>query len=129
MLVIHCTSVAASIADANACGICGHASRKNRSLWNTSSIIFLFMTTLVTGAFGCVGAWVIRGLLAAGERPVGLDLDDDPWRVRMIAGLDAPRRVVGVRGDGTDRAILRRAGRGPGGRRPIHLAARPTPPR
>src|SRR5439155_3980378 len=24
-----------------------------------------FMTTLVTGAFGCIGAWVIRGLLAA----------------------------------------------------------------
>jgi hypothetical protein len=23
------------------------------------------MTTLVAGAFGCIGAWVIRGLLAA----------------------------------------------------------------
>jgi nucleoside-diphosphate-sugar epimerase len=48
------------------------------------------MTTLITGAFGCIGAWVIRGLLAAGERPVVFDLDDDPWRVRMIAGPDAP---------------------------------------
>src|SRR5437867_6827819 len=123
MLVIHCTSVAASIADANACEICGHASRKNRSLWNTSSIIFLFMTTLVTGAFGCVGAGVIRGLLAAGERPVVLDLDDDPWRVRMIAGLDAPSRVVSVRGDVTDRAILGRVVREHGLRRLIHLAA------
>ncbi len=47
------------------------------------------MTTLVTGAFGCIGAWVIRGLLAAGERPVVFDLGDDPWRVRMIAGPDA----------------------------------------
>ena len=31
------------------------------------------MTTLITGAFGCIGAWVIRGLLAAGERPVLFD--------------------------------------------------------
>lgn len=35
------------------------------------------MTTLVTGAFGCIGAWVVRGLLHAGERPVLFDLGDD----------------------------------------------------
>jgi nucleoside-diphosphate-sugar epimerase len=52
------------------------------------------MTTLVTGAFGCIGAWVVRALLAAGERPVLYDLGDDPWRVRMIAGPDAPSRAV-----------------------------------
>ena len=52
------------------------------------------MTTLVTGAFGCIGAWVVRGLLASGERPVVFDLGDDPWRVGMIAGSDAPSRVV-----------------------------------
>jgi len=85
------------------------------------------MTTLVTGAFGCVGAWVIRGLPAAGERPVVLDLDDDPWRVRMIAGLDAPSRVVSVRGDVTDRAILGRVVREHGVRRLIHLAAWQSP--
>ncbi len=28
------------------------------------------MTTLVTGAFGGIGAWLVRGLLHAGERPV-----------------------------------------------------------
>jgi thioester reductase-like protein len=28
------------------------------------------MTTLVTGAFGCIGAWVVRTLLVDGERPV-----------------------------------------------------------
>jgi nucleoside-diphosphate-sugar epimerase len=32
------------------------------------------MTTLVTGAFGCIGAWVVRALLAEGERPVAREL-------------------------------------------------------
>ncbi len=49
------------------------------------------MATLVTGAFGCIGAWVVRGLLAAGERPVVYDLGDDPWRIRMIARASRAR--------------------------------------
>jgi len=61
------------------------------------------MTILVTGAFGCIGAWVVRRLLADGERPVLFDLADDPWRLRMIAGDDVPSRVTIVRGDITDR--------------------------
>ena len=43
------------------------------------------MSTLVTGAFGCIGAWVVRGLLADGERPVLFDVGDDPWRMRMLS--------------------------------------------
>jgi nucleoside-diphosphate-sugar epimerase len=41
------------------------------------------MAILVTGAFGCIGAWVMNRLLAAGERPVVYDLGDDPWRMRI----------------------------------------------
>src|SRR5215831_14084395 len=85
------------------------------------------MTTLVTGAFGCIGAWVVRGLLAAGERPVVYDLGDDPWRIRMIAGADAPDRIVMVRGDITDRERLARAVREHAIRRVIHLAAWQVP--
>ena len=44
------------------------------------------MATLVTGAFGCIGAWVVKRLLATGESPVVYDLGDDPWRMRMIVG-------------------------------------------
>src|SRR3989454_379561 len=120
-------SLAASAPDSTDCEICGHASRKNRSLWNTRGIIFPFVTTLVTGAFGCIGAWVVRGLLASGERPVVFDLGDDPWRVRMIAGSDAPSRVVSVRGDITDRESLGRVVRDHGIRRVIHLAAWQVP--
>src|SRR5205823_2647655 len=46
------------------------------------------MAILVTGAFGCIGAWVVKRLLAAGERPVVYDLGDDPWRMRMIVGSE-----------------------------------------
>jgi len=34
------------------------------------------MTTLVTGAFGCIGAWPRRRLLEAGERPVAVDVGE-----------------------------------------------------
>jgi len=81
------------------------------------------VSTLVTGAFGCIGAWVVRGLLAAGERPVAFDLGDDPWRVRMIAGDDVPSRLVIVRGDIADREAVRRAVGEHGVRRVVHLAA------
>lgn len=81
------------------------------------------MTTLVTGAFGCIGAWVVRGLLAGGERPVVFDLADDPWRLRMLVADDVARRVTTVRGDVTDRDALGRVVREHGIRRIVHLAA------
>lgn len=85
------------------------------------------MTTLVTGAFGCIGSWVVRALLARGERPVVFDLGDDPWRMRMIAGDDVAARVDVVRGDITDRAALVRVVRDHDVDRIIHLAAWQVP--
>src|SRR3989441_5341709 len=124
---IHWTSLAASVPDSTDCEICGHASRKNRSLWNTRGIIFPFVTTLVTGAFGCIGAWVVRGLLASGERPVVFDLGDDPWRVRMIVGPDVAGRITIERGDITDRERVARVVRDHAIRQIIHLAAWQVP--
>ena len=69
------------------------------------------MATLVTGAFGCIGAWVVKRLLAAGERPVAYDLGDDPWRMRMIVGADRLKDLAMVRGDIADRdAVVRVVG-------------------
>jgi nucleoside-diphosphate-sugar epimerase len=85
------------------------------------------MTTLVTGAFGCIGAWVVRGLLADGERPVVYDLGDDPWRMRMIAGEDVASRITIARGDIADRDALLAVVREHGIRRIIHLAAWQVP--
>jgi nucleoside-diphosphate-sugar epimerase len=85
------------------------------------------MTTLVTGAFGCIGSWVLRGLLADGERPVAFDLGDDPWRLRMIVGDDATERVTVARGDIADRDAVVRVVREHDVRRIIHLAAWQVP--
>jgi nucleoside-diphosphate-sugar epimerase len=85
------------------------------------------MTTLVTGAFGCIGAWVVRSLLAAGERPVLFDLGDDPWRLRMIVDPDIASRVITLRGDITDRDQVTRAALDHDVDRIIHLAAWQVP--
>src|SRR5919206_4608536 len=85
------------------------------------------MTTLVTGAFGCIGAWVVRALLADGERPVAFDLGDDPWRMRMIVGPDVASRLTVVRGDIADREDVTRAVLDHHVDRIIHLAAWQVP--
>src|SRR2546430_11868012 len=85
------------------------------------------MATLVTGAFGCIGSWVVRGLLAAGKRPVVFDIGDDRWRPRMIAGDEVARRITIVRGDIADRDALVRVVRHHAIRRIIHLAAWQVP--
>jgi nucleoside-diphosphate-sugar epimerase len=85
------------------------------------------MTTLVTGAFGCIGSWMIRALLADGERPVAFDLGDDPWRLRMIAGDDVAARVTLVRGDIADRDAVTAAVRDHDVQRIVHLAAWQVP--
>ena len=77
----------------------------------------------MTGAFGCIGAWVVRGLLASGERPVAFDLGDDPWRLRMLGGDDVVGRLTIVRGDIADREAVARVVGEHGVRRIVHLAA------
>src|SRR5512132_1573391 len=81
------------------------------------------VTTRVTGAFGCIGSWVVRALLADGERPVAVDVGDDPWRLTMIAGDDVLERITLVRGDIVDREAVTRAVQEHGVQRIIHLAA------
>ncbi len=81
------------------------------------------MAFLVTGSHGCIGAWVLKTLVAEGERPVAYDLAEDPWRFRMIGEPDEVARVTFVRGDVTDVAALTRVVTEHGVTRIIHLAA------
>jgi len=85
------------------------------------------MTTLVTGAFGCIGAWVCKRLPEAGEQPVAFDVGDDPWRLRMILGPERLRDVVMVKGDIADRAGVTRVVGEHKITRLIHLAAWQVP--
>lgn len=41
-------------------------------------------TVLVTGANGCIGAWVLKGALERGWNPIALDLAPEPTRPRLV---------------------------------------------
>jgi UDP-glucuronate 4-epimerase len=48
---------------------------------------------LVTGAHGCIGAWVIRRLVSEGADVVALDVSDDDHRLRFVLS-DAERAAL-----------------------------------
>jgi UDP-glucuronate 4-epimerase len=63
---------------------------------------------LVTGALGCIGAWVVKTLVDEGARVVTFDKGDDTKRLRLVMGADGPSRVTMVNGDITDLDLLGR---------------------
>jgi nucleoside-diphosphate-sugar epimerase len=81
---------------------------------------------LVTGALGCIGAWVSRAVLAEGGSVVGYDLGDDRSRLELVLGDEADQ-VELVRGDITDLDALERALDEHGITRVVHLAALQVP--
>jgi nucleoside-diphosphate-sugar epimerase len=83
--------------------------------------------TLVTGAFGCLGAWVTALLAGAGERVVAHDLGADPYRLHLVAAADSLERVSFVHGDVTDLPGLERVLVDHGVTAVIHLAGLQAP--
>lgn len=81
---------------------------------------------LVTGALGCLGAWVARCVLDDGDAVVGYDLGDDRSRLELVLGDDADR-VELVRGDITELLALERALDDNAITRVVHLAALQVP--
>ena len=63
---------------------------------------------LVTGALGCLGAWVARCVLDDGDEPIGYDLGDARHRLELVLGDDIDRLTV-VKGDITELAAVERA--------------------
>jgi nucleoside-diphosphate-sugar epimerase len=59
-------------------------------------------TFLVTGAHGCIGAWVVRRLVAEETPVVALDASTDDHRLRQVLEPGALEHVVRVRADITD---------------------------
>jgi UDP-glucuronate 4-epimerase len=63
---------------------------------------------LVTGALGCIGAWVATLLVREGASVVAYDLGADDHRLRLIAAPQEIDAVTFVRGDVTDLDQLQR---------------------
>lgn len=78
---------------------------------------------LVTGAMGCVGAWITRQLLDEGTRVVTFDASDDTHRLRLLLGEDELTGVERRIGDIRDREAVASAVRSTGATRVVHLAA------
>ena len=83
--------------------------------------------TLVTGALGCIGSWVVRNLVRQGSRVTAYDLDDNPHRMKLIMAPDELARVTFARGDITDFDALLALVHSSGVTSIIHLAALQVP--
>jgi nucleoside-diphosphate-sugar epimerase len=54
---------------------------------------------LVTGAMGCIGAWVLHHLVEAGESVISFDLSDNRSRVKLLLSTEDQAQVTFVQGD------------------------------
>lgn len=84
-------------------------------------------TYLLTGALGCIGAWVVKQLLERGDTPVVFDLGGDPRRIRDLVGDEGLARVRFVAGDIVDAEAVRAAVQAAAPRAVIHLAGLQVP--
>lgn len=82
---------------------------------------------LVTGALGCIGAWVTRNLLRSGAPVTVFDLGTDRKRLELILEPEEIARIEFIHGDITDTEAVENALRSCGARRIIHLAALQVP--
>jgi UDP-glucuronate 4-epimerase len=82
---------------------------------------------LVTGAFGCVGAWVVHELIGDGADVVMFDLGDDPFRLRYLVDDETLAALTRVQGDVSDPVAVRDAVVDHDVTNVIHLAALQMP--
>lgn len=67
------------------------------------------MNVLITGGYGCIGAWIAKLLLARGARVWSYDLKEDPRRLLLLLPEEQARQVRFLPGDVTDLDGLKRA--------------------
>jgi nucleoside-diphosphate-sugar epimerase len=82
---------------------------------------------LVTGAQGCIGAWILKNLISEGVPVTVIDLDMKPRRLRQIASEAEIAHVDFVRGDVSDALSIARLVEERGITHVIHLAGLQTP--
>jgi UDP-glucuronate 4-epimerase len=82
---------------------------------------------LITGALGCIGAWVVRNLVRDGVEATVFDLGSDSHRLRLIMNDDELAQVRFIGGDITDYAQVEAALAASGATAIIHLAGLQLP--
>jgi UDP-glucuronate 4-epimerase len=82
---------------------------------------------LVTGAYGCIGAWTVQQLVADGRAVVTFDNGTDSRRLRQLMSEQGLAGVQHVAGDITDADALERVIDDHGITNVIHLAALQVP--
>nr|BBH93230.1 hypothetical protein KTA_14290 [Thermogemmatispora argillosa] len=82
---------------------------------------------LVTGALGCIGAWVVRNLVREGTPVVAFDLGQEPRRLKLILSSEELAHVTFVQGDIGELAALEQTLDQHGITHVIHLAALQMP--
>ncbi len=83
---------------------------------------------VVTGALGCIGAWIVKALVARGDAVVMFDNQADRHRLRAVFEDDGAAEAVPlVVGDLTDGAAVHRVLADHGATHVIHLAGLQVP--
>lgn len=88
---------------------------------------FRAMAYLVTGAQGCIGSWVVKNLIDAGQGVVVFDVDAQPRRLRQVMSKAEIGKIHFVEGDICDFDSLNRIIGEAGITHVIHLAALQVP--
>jgi len=81
----------------------------------------------ITGAQGCIGSWIVKGLVERGDEPVVFDRSEDSSRLSAIIAATDLERVRFIAGDITDVTAVRAALETSGAARVIHLAGLQVP--
>jgi len=82
---------------------------------------------LITGAFGCIGAWTVKHLIDEGLPVWTYDLPSNPHRLHLIMNEEALAQVNFVDGDITDHNLFEKTVVDHGITHIIHLAALQVP--
>src|SRR4051794_39228674 len=81
------------------------------------------MRILVTGGSGCIGAWVLKGLLERGLDVIMYDVEPDPKRLDLIAPPETKSRLRIVTGHIEDTVRMKALVKDEGVTHVVHLAA------
>src|SRR5690348_5970922 len=95
----------------------------DRIIGRTVSSRFKSMRTLVTGAQGCIGSWVVKRLIEGGHEVVTFDVNESLERLGMIASPEIIRKVDRRTGRIEDGAAFKKLVRDEQIDHIVHLAA------